>query len=89
MHILQKGMQAGAVLGLAAVGPVAAYQTLYKGVAITALTPTIMKTTSRFLLGGFAATGALLVPTAPICERLCHSGAWRGTCRYPRRRRDI
>lgn len=57
-HILLKGTQVGAVLGLAAVVPVAAYQTLGKGVAATALTPTIMKTASRFLLGGFAATGA-------------------------------
>lgn len=62
-HILLKGTQVGAVLGLAALVPITAYQTLYKGVAVTALTPTIMKTSSRFLLGGFAATGMLFLCT--------------------------
>lgn len=58
-HILLKGTQVGAVLGFATVVPLSAYQVLYKGVALSALPPTILKTTSRFLLGGFAATAAL------------------------------
>ncbi len=58
-HILLKGTQLGAVLGFAAAVPLSAYQVLYKGVPLSALPPSIIKTSSRFLLGGFAATAVL------------------------------